>query len=220
MTDSATVLHHIPGSRSFRVLWLLEELGEAAEIRQWSLTDGSLRRAEFRALSPAGRIPALEVDGRVIFESGAIVQYLTETRARLAPAPGTPERADFLEWLSFAETQAQLLANLNVHHIFLRPDSARSAVLTKLDTRRLEVTMRALEGHLQGRDWLLSEFSAADCMFGFNLEAVFRFVRGDEFPALCAWAARCKARPAYQRAVAAGGVDTIYTRDFYELNDG
>ena len=52
-------LHHVPGSRSFRVLWLLEELGEAADLKIWSLTDGGLRSPEFRALSPAGRVPAL-----------------------------------------------------------------------------------------------------------------------------------------------------------------
>lgn len=209
-------LHHIPGSRSVRVLWLLHELGERPEIRRWSLTDGSLRSPEFRTLSPAGRIPALEIDGRVIFESGAIVQYLTETRGRLAPPPGAPERADFLEWVHFAETQGCLLANLNIHHIFLRPETARSVVLTRLDTKRLELTMKAMEAHLTGRDWLLDDFSAADCMFGFNIDAMFRFVKGDGFPALSAWADRCRARPAYG-AAAEGG--TLYTQDHYEVID-
>lgn len=209
-------LHHIPGSRSVRVLWLLRELGESPEIRTWSLTDGSLRSPEFRALSPAGRIPALEVDGRVIFESGAIVQYLTETRGRLAPPPGAPERADFLEWVHFAETQGCLLANLNIHHIFLRPDSARSAVLTRLDTKRLELTMKAMDAHLTGRGWLLDDFSAADCMFGFNIDAMFRFVKGDALPALSAWAERCRARPAY---VAAAGGGALYAQDFYGVID-
>lgn len=213
-------LHHIPGSRSFRVLWLLEELGEAAELQLWSLTDGGLRSPEFRALSPAGRVPALEIDGRAIFKSGAIVQYLTETRGRLAPPPGAPARADFLEWTAFAETQANILQNLNIHHIFLRPESARSAVLTRLDTKRLAVTMRAMEAHLSAREWVLGDFSAADCMFGFNLEAMFRFVRADGFPALSGWAARCAARPAYQRAVEKGGGTAIYAKDFYEMPDG
>lgn len=213
-------LHHVPGSRSMRVLWLLEELGVEAEIKLWSLTDGSLRSPEFKALSPAGRVPALEVDGRVIFESGAICEYLTESRGRLAPRVGEAERADFLEWVHFAETQANILQNLNIHHIFLRPVEARSAALTRLDTKRLEVTMRALERHLTGREWLLSSFSAADCMLAFNIDAMFRFVTADAFPAIAAYRARAQARPAYQRALAKGGESAIYTQDFYEMPDG
>ncbi|SOC04866.1 glutathione S-transferase [Rhodobacter sp. JA431] len=213
-----TILHHVPGSRSHRVLWLLEELGEPVDLRLWSLTGADLRSPEFRALSPAGRIPALEIDGQVIFESGAIVQYLTESRGRFAPAPGTAERLAYLEWLNFAETQANILQALNIHHIFLRPEAARSVPLMKLDTKRLAVTMQALETHLTGREWLLSEFSAADCMFGFNIDAMFRFVPRDGFPALGAWVARAQARPAYQRAVEKGGA-SLYAQDFYELPD-
>ncbi|MEF9604452.1 glutathione S-transferase, partial [Paracoccus sp. PXZ] len=187
------ILHHVPGSRSMRVLWLIEELGLDCALRSWSLTDGCLRSPrswsltdgclrspEFRALSPAGRIPALEIDGRAIFESGAILQYLTEREGRLAPKPGEPERADFLEWLHFAETQANILQALNIHHIFLRPESARSIPLMRLDTKRLAVTARALDDHLAGRETLLSGFSAADCMLGFNIEALFRFLPAAE----------------------------------------
>lgn len=214
-------LHHVPGSRSMRVLWLLEEMGLEYALRHWSLTDGGLRSPEFRALSPAGRIPAIEIDGRTIFESGAIIEYLTETRpeAGLAPAPGEPTRADFLEWVHFAETQANILQNLNIHHIFLRPVEARSPVLTRLDTKRLEVTMRALEAHLDGREYLIGPFSGADCMLGFNIDAMFRFVRPEPFPNISAYRQRVQSRPAYRRAVAKGGGDSIYSQDFYELPD-
>ena len=212
-------LHHTPGSRSLRILWLIEEMGLECQIHSYSLTDGSLRTPEFLALSPAGRIPALEIEGEVIFESGAIVEYLTELTGRLAPAPRTPERAAFLSWVHFAETQANILQALNIHHIFLRPATARSVPLMQLDTKRLAVTMKALERHLEGREWLLSEFSAADCMLGFNLDAMFRFVRAEGFPAIMAYRARAQARPAYQRALARAGGDAIYAKDFYEVPD-
>lgn len=212
-------LHHIPGSRSVRVLWLLEELGLDYEIREWSLTDGSLRSPDYLAMSPAGRIPALEIDGRSIFESAAIVQYLTEREGRLAPLPGELERADFWEWISFAETQANMLQALNIHHIFLRPDSARSLPLMKLDTKRLAVTARALDNHLANSDTLLSEFSGADCMLGFNIDAVFRFLPAQDYPNFAAYRDRMMLRPAYLRAAEKGG-KSMYTRDFYELPDG
>ncbi|OOY33251.1 glutathione S-transferase family protein [Thioclava sp. F36-6] len=211
-------LHHIPGARSMRVLWLLEEMGLEYELQTWSLTDGSLRSLEFRELSPAGRIPALEVDGRSIFESGAIVEYLTETRpeAGLAPVTGEPTRADFLEWVHFAETQGNILQSLNIQHIFLRPPEARSPAMMALETKRLGVTMKALEAHLVGRDWLIGTFSAADCMMGFNIDAMFRFVPREGFPNISAYRDRIEARPAYQRAVEKGGA-SMYAQDFYEL---
>lgn len=212
-------LHHVPGSRSVRVLWLLEELGLEYDIREWSLTDGSLRSADFIAMSPAGRIPALEIGGRAIFESAAIVQYLTEREGRLAPPLGDGERADFLEWISFAETQGNILQALNIQHIFLRPESARSVPLMKLDTKRLGVTARALDRYLASSDTLLSEFSAADCMLGFNIDAVFRFLPAADYPAFAAYRDRMMARPAYRRAMERGGA-SMYARDFYELPDG
>ena len=212
-------LHHVSGSRSFRILWLLEELALDYEIRHWSLTDGSLRSGEFKALSPAGRVPALEIDGLTMFESGAMVQYLSEREGKFAPPPGAPERAAFLSWIGFAETQANILQELNIQHIFLRPVEARSPALMSLQAKRLAVTMKALDRHLAGRDWLLSAFSAADCMLGFNIDAMFRFVRPESFPAIVAYRDRVKARPAYQRALAKAGGDAIYTQDFYELPD-
>lgn len=56
-------LHHVSQARSFRILWLLHEIGEAPEVVRRSLFDGSMRRTDYLALSPAGRVPALEIDG-------------------------------------------------------------------------------------------------------------------------------------------------------------
>ncbi|MFN3526620.1 MAG: glutathione S-transferase family protein [Paracoccus sp. (in: a-proteobacteria)] len=211
-------LHHVPGSRSMRVLWLLEELGLDYELQHWSLTDGSMRSADFLALSPLGRVPALEIDGQAIWESGAIIEVLTEREGRLAPRPGQPDRAAFLEWVHFAETQANIVQALNIQHIFLRPESARSIPLMKLDTRRLAVTARALEAHLTGRETLLAAFSAADCMLGFNIDALFHFLPADDYPALIAYRDRMRTRPAYQRAEAAGG-GSLFAQNFYEIPD-
>ena len=145
-------LHHVAQSRSFRTMWLLEELGLDYEIRAWSFFDGSMRSPEFLAMSPAGRVPALEIDGRRLFESGAIAQYLCETRpqAGLAPMPGEAERAQFLEWLHFAETIGNLLANLTQHHIVLRDPAMRSETVMRLEARRLEKCLGAIEAAVAG----------------------------------------------------------------------
>ncbi|WP_372885990.1 glutathione S-transferase family protein [Shimia sp.] len=214
------LLHHIPFSRSFRILWLLEEMGLRADLRHYSITDGSLRAAEFKSISPVGRVPALEIDGITIFESQAIVEYLTETRPLhgLGRLPGDAERVPYLEWLGFAETQASILASLNMQHLFMGDPTPASPVVLKLEAARLAATLKALEHVLGQRDWLLeSGFSAADAMMGFNLFAAPYYVRMDRFPNVRAYMARIEARPAYQEARALDGPQEFYKKDFYDV---
>ncbi|MGH1368812.1 MAG: glutathione S-transferase family protein [Maritimibacter sp.] len=218
-------LHAIPGSRSFRILWLMEELGmQPDEIINYSIMDGSLRTDAYRELNPAGRVPALEIDGMVLTESGAITQYLLETRPdhKLAPEVGAPNRGAFLQWLHFSESVAVLIQNLNMQHLFLPDPSMQSPVVMGLETRRLAGLLKVAEGALaDGRETLMPEgFSAADTMFGFNISAAFHYVHKEKFPRLQAYLARMQARPASQRAMLAQGEDVFYTKDFYPLPEG
>ena len=215
------ILHHVPFSRSFRVLWLLEELGIDCTVVGYDIRDGSLRQGDFPAKSPAARVPALEIDGQVLFESGAIVEYLCETRAAagLGRAPGHPERAAFLQWVHYAETMAGLVEQLNLNRVFLRDPAQASATVIRLTTARLRGTLAGMEARLTG-DWLLSGFSGVDVMMGFNLFAVPYFVRLDPFPAIAAYRDRLSARPGFVRARARDGEQRFYDRDFYPLPEG
>lgn len=216
-------LHHIAFSRSFRILWLLEEMGLSAELRRYGLTDGSLRAAEFKAISPVGRVPALEIDGITIYESAAIIEYLTETRPEhgLGRLPGDPERVAFLEWLGFAETQGSILASLNMQHLFMGDPTPAAPVVLKLEAARLGATLKAMDRTLADRDWLLpSGFSAADTMMGFNLFSAPYYVHLDRFPNVRAYMARIEARPAYQRARELDGEQEFYKKDFYDVPEG
>ena len=223
MTDAPIRLHHVPFSRSFRILWLMEELGLSCEVCAYSIRDGSLRAPAFMALSPAGRVPALEIDGQVLFESGAIVEYLCERHpeAGLGRAPGDPERPRFLEMLHFAETMAALVEQLNLNHVFLHDPSQASPVVIKLNTARLKGTLAGMEALLGGQEYLLpGGFSAADTMMGFNMLAVPYYVRLDPFPGLAAYRDRIAARPAFGRARARDGEQDFYDRDFYPVPEG
>ena len=74
---------------------------------------------------------------------------------------------------------------------------------------------------LEQRDFLLERgFSAADTMMGFTLESAGHYVRLDNFPNLRAYMARIAARPAYQKALEAEGLQQFYDRDFYEVPEG
>lgn len=213
-------LHSIAGSRSFRVLWLLEELGLKAEVIPYAILDGSLQAPEFKALSPARRVPALEIDGRVLHESGAIVQYLCETREDhgLMPPIGDPERPDWLFWLHYAETLGCGVQNLNMQHLFLPDPAQQSPTVMALETKRLAIALKAVERALQDRDYLLARgFSAADIMMGFTLHAAAHYIRMELYPRTHAYMDRIAERPAYRLAEQAEGVPQFYSQEFYEL---
>ncbi|MBO9409503.1 glutathione S-transferase family protein [Shimia sp. R9_1] len=216
-------LHHVPFSRSFRVLWMLEELGLEAEIIAHSIRKGTMRAPEVRAISPAARAPAIEIDGLTMIESGAILEYLAETHpeAGLGVAAGAPDRAKYLQLMHFAETQAGLIEHLNMQHVFLRDPALISPTVIKLNTKRLQVTMAALEGMLGDHEFLLpTGFGAADIMMGFNLYSAPYYVTLSEYPKLEAYRARLEARPAYQAARAKDGAQEFYTQDFYPIPEG
>ena len=213
-------LHHVPFSRSFRVLWLLQEMGLDCEIAEYQIRDGSLRVPAFTDISPAARVPGLEIDGQSLFESGAIVEYLCETRPEhgFGRAAGDPERARYLELMWFAETMANPIEQLNMSHIFLRDPAMASPTVIKLNTARLAGTLKALEAMLGGQEYLLpSGFSAVDAMMGFNLFAAPYYVKLEQLLGLQAYRARLEARPGYIAARARDGAQDFYTKPFYPV---
>ena len=211
-------LHHVAQARSFRVLWLLEELGLGYDLMSHSFFDKSLRDPAYLAISPAGRVPALEIDGRAMFESGAILQYLVETRGAFGPGRG--ERADWLEWLHFAETIAAHVANLTQQHIVLREDAMRSPTVMRLEAKRLEKTLEVVERGLAGDHLLVSGFSAVDVAVSYGALIGRRFVALDGLPRVAAWLDRLALRPGFARAAAKDGAPQIYLRDFYPAPAG
>lgn len=207
-------LWHVPQSRSFRVLWAIEEMGLAHDLIPCDFLDGSLRRPDHLARSPAGRVPAIEIDGQAMHESGAILLCLAE---RYAPHLRIPEvaplRGAFLQGLHYAETLGSLLSNLTQHHIVLRDPSMRSPTVMRLEARRLEKALGAV-----GPGWVAGDFTVADIAIGYGVWLAQRFT------ALPDPAARVleaiEARPAFARALARDGTAQIYTQDFYPPPEG
>ncbi len=194
-----------------RSLWLLHELGLDFDLVVHDFGP-DLRSESYLAKHPLGRVPALEIDGAVLFETGAITEYLCETRAGgdLYRAPGTPERMAWLQWLHYAETVAVHAASLTQQHIVIYEDKDRSAVVIKLETRRLEKALEVLDTHLNGRDYLLSGFSAADISVGYSAYVAQFFVDLSRFENLSRWFETLSRRPAFQKALPPEGANIIY----------
>lgn len=207
-------LHHVPQTRSFRILWFLHEAGLPHRVSYHSFAGKALRDPAFLAMSPAGRVPAVEVDGEILFESGAILEVLAEVHApALGRAPGHSERGKYLEWLHYGETLAQHLAQLTFHHIALKP-ADRSPVVQKLEALRLRRALEGLDRALAG-DHLLDGFSAADIMTGASAEIARRFVPFDGLDRLKDWHARLTARPGFRAALAVDGPAELYLQERY-----
>ncbi len=204
-----------------RSLWLLHELGVEFELVVYPF-DRTLRSPEYLTLNPAGRVPALEIHGEVIWESGAIAQYLCERfpEAGLARMPGAVDRADWLIWMHFAETVSQHTAALTQQHIALYEDSMRSPTVMKLEAMRLQKCFAAVESRLstpvENRDYLLTGgFSAADIGVGQAVYMGRHFAKLEPFPALAKWYERITERPAFRASLPPEGAELLYRQDFY-----
>jgi glutathione S-transferase len=202
-------VHHLNQSRSQRILWLLEELGLPYEIKFYQRDAvTNLAPPELEAVHPLGKSPVITDDGKAIAESGAIIDYIVRRHGggRLAPAPGTDAHERYLEWLHYAEGSAMLPLMINLYVMRLGDKGADlHPRINDEITRHLGFVNQSLEG----RDYLLDDFTAADVQMSFAGEVGRAFGRTAALPNLDAWVGRLHARPAYQRALARGGAYNI-----------
>jgi glutathione S-transferase len=185
------------------VRWLLEELGLPYRLETHRFPD--LRRPEYLALHPLGKVPVLVDGDLVLYESGAILQHLLERygEGRFEPKRGSGERSLFWQWFHYAEASVTPPLGMIVRHTMLLPEAQRlPAVAAEARTHAANV-LAPVERALAGRSWLLTEPSAADVMMGYSVRlASLLGVVGEATPSLAAYLARCAERPAYQRAAA------------------
>jgi glutathione S-transferase len=200
------IVHHLNNSRSQRVLWLLEELGVDYEIRHHQRDAvTNLAPPALLAVHSLGKSPVIEDNGRVIYESGAIVEYLCERHGggALVPARGTDDHVRHLEFMHFAEGSAMLPLLLALYTSRL---GEAAAPLAPRITQQIESHFAFMEQHLLPSGYFVgSALSAADIMLSFPAEAAIAQGRGAALPKLAAFVATIQARPAYLRAIQKGG---------------
>jgi glutathione S-transferase len=195
-------LYWSPRTRSFTALWLMEETDQPYERVLIDISTGAQRAAEYLAINPMGKVPALKDGETTLAEAAAICAYVAERYpdARLAPPLGDPARAKYLYWLFFGPGCVEPAIVQLATRIEMNPAAAGWG-----DAQRV---VDVLDAALQKGPWLLGEnFTAADIVIGSNLNfgvRVFKLIPSR--PSFDAYIARCMARPAFQRAeqIAAG----------------
>ena len=199
------IVHHLENSRSQRLLWLLEEIGLAYEVKRYARDKKTMRAPpELKRIHPLGKSPLLEDDGVLFAESGAIIEHLVAKTGKFGPPVSADGRRRWTMFLHYAEGSLMppLLAMLVVRRLGWLGRPARGPLQAMFDEH-----LRYLEAELGTRPWFAGdEFSAADVMMSFPLEAArSRAGLDDRYPAILEWLERIHSRPAYVSALEAGG---------------
>ena len=197
-------LHFAPNSRAGRIVWLLEELELPYEINKMAFHPSDLKSDEHRARHPLGRVPVLD-DGDVsIYESGAIVEYVIERHKNggLKPAVDDPRYPEYLQWFHYCEGMVMPPVNTIVVQTVLLPPDRRDETALGQAQKLLNKALAPVDEALEGKDYLIGDFSAADIMLG---HACFMSNRlgcvSDDMPHLKAYVERVAARPTFQTAI-------------------
>jgi glutathione S-transferase len=187
-------------ARDMRVRWALEEVGQPYNVRLVSFAE--MKQPAHLALHPFGQIPTYEEGDLALFETGAIVFHIAETRPGLLPHDADA-RARAITWmfaaLSTLEPPVLDLQNAKL----LEADKPWSEQRLPLVEDRIRVRLGQLSRRLADADWLDGAFSAGDLMVSQVLVRLMGSGLLDDFPNLVAYIARTEARPAFRRAFAA-----------------
>lgn len=164
------ILHHLNASRSFRILWLLEEINQPYELKSYFRDKTTnLAPQELKNIHPLGKSPVIELDGKVIAESGAIVEILIEKFApQLMPAKDSDSYLDYLQWVHFSESSAMVPYLLNIFNSIELKNGTQLKFLDQYAQTELDKVFSYLDQQLVGKKFLVgNSLTGADFMIGF-----------------------------------------------------
>ena len=186
-------------SRTFRVLWALEELGGPYELIAVKPHDPTLT-----AVYPAGKVPALRVDGQIISDSTAIMTYLADKHGALLATAGSVERGqqDAMVHAIIDEIDAVLWAG--ARHSFILPEDRRvpavkDSLKWEFNRNVNRLAERITTPFAAGETFTIADIILTHCL-NWSISAKFDF----DSEKMQAYAKQMRARPAFQRARALG----------------
>lgn len=208
------ILHYAPDNASLIIRLVLEEAAVPYETRLVDRSRDAQTSKAYLKLHPGGTIPVLETPHGPLFETAAILLWITERTGRMAPPPGSPERGDFLKWLMFLSNTVQMPMRLAFYPArFAGPDPDTQSTLAARMQVELTRSFAALDAAC-GSGWIGGpEVSALDYYIACFLRWVQlypvdvpRWFDVGAVPALAALARRLEDRPATEAARLAEGL--------------
>ena len=188
-------LYHSPQTRSSRMVWLLEEIGEPYEIDYMDIrAEGGLPES-YRAVHPLKKVPALEHDGEIVIESAAICLYLSDAfpAANLGPKVGDKGRGAYLSWLAY-------YAGVVEPALMVKAVGATGFSNLSSAWGDPELMIKRLADTLEAHPYVLGDdFTTADILIGSTFQWAGKLLPSG--PAVEAYKARVMGRPAFQRSL-------------------
>ncbi|MFW2176197.1 MULTISPECIES: glutathione S-transferase [unclassified Moraxella] len=231
-------LHHLENSRSFRIIWLLEELQIPYQLTTYERYKG-LAPKSMQQIHPMGKSPILQDDDKTLIESANIIEYLIDRydqatpmlsselisqmvlNKQFRPDYGTPAYEDYRYWLHFTESSLMplLIIRLLMGTMIKKSPIGIKQVAKLLKNgveksyvgKSLEQELVMLDKHLARNEWLAdTQFTGADIQLEFAINAMKQtHSLPSQYTNIHNWLTKCQARPAYEKAVAKGGKPTF-----------
>lgn len=192
---SDPIFYTNPMSRGQIARWMLEEVGAPYETVILAYGDDGMKAADYRAINPMGKVPAIVHNGRTVTECAAICVYLADAFPDASLAPPPADRHAYYRWLFFAAGPVEAAVTNKAMGFTLPEGRERTAGYGSF-----EDTVAALETAVAGNAWICGDqFTAADVYVGSQIDWGLTFKSIPSSPTLEAYAARLRERPAYKR---------------------
>lgn len=184
-----------PMSRGRIARWMLEETGAPYETEYLSF-GGTMKSADYKAVNPMGKVPAIRHGDTVVTECAAICAYLADAFPEAGLAPPTDKRGSYYRWMFFAAGPLEMAVVNNALGFQIPEDKLRMA-----GCGRMSDVMETLEAAVSASPYIAGDrFSAADVYVGSHIGWGIGFGTIEKRPAFLDYWGRVSEREAYKRA--------------------
>mgnify|MGYP001046137016 FL=1 len=200
-------LYLTPSTRAGRVAWLLEELDMSYDLEILPFTKEGLKSPEHRARHSLGRVPVIEDGNVTIFESGAIIQYILDKydHKGLKPDVNSVDYPYYLQWFHYCEGMVMPPMNQIVVQTVLLPPDRRDETVLNQAMKLLAKSLIPVNEFLENKDYLIGNFSAADCMLGHSCYMASKFgTVSDDMKNIKKYVKNIESRSTFQKAIQLG----------------